>query len=110
MKTKLAVALIGLLLVGCATVPSTKVAINPNTGVVILDSPKEITISNLTAHLPNGTEVLLSGYSSKNSPEVLATVAAANAAMADKLLQLTDKLIQLGKEGAIKAGSGGLAP
>lgn len=111
MKRKLfAVAAMALLLAGCAGVPATKLGINPQTGVVNLDSPKEITITNLDITLSKGDHFILNGYSSKNSPDVIAAVAKANADMADKLLQLVDKLSKLAEQGALKAGTGGLAP
>lgn len=101
MKNKLAVLSVAVLvLAGCASVPATKFTVNPQTGVFSLDSPKEISWTNLEANLPGGATFKIQGYNSHNSPEVLATVAAANAQMADKLIQAMQILQALAAKGA----------
>ena len=85
---------------GCASVPATKVSLNPSTGAVTLESQKEIGISNLVATLPNGVTVQLQGYQSHNSADVIASVAAANAQMADKLVQAMQLLQSMGARSA----------
>lgn len=95
---------------GCQSVPSTKLNVNPQTGIVGLDSPKEITISNMVATLPNGTSFTLNGYSSHNSPDVIASVAAANAEMAKQYIEALKLLQSMAASGAMKGASGGLAP
>lgn len=84
----LALALMCALLTGCASVPATKLSINPTTGAVILESPKEIGISNMIATLPNGVQVQLQGYQSHNSVDVLAAVAAANAQSLAQIIEM----------------------
>ena len=84
---------------GCASVPATKVSINPTTGAITLESPKEIGISNMVATLPNGVQVTLQGYQSHNSVDVLSAVAAANA-------QSLAQIIEMIK--TAKGGAGGL--
>jgi hypothetical protein len=86
---------------GCASVPATKVSINPTTGAITLESPKEIGISNMIATLPNGVTVQLQGYQSHNSVDVLSAVAAANA-------QTLSQAVDLLK--SIRAAQGGMAP
>jgi PBP1b-binding outer membrane lipoprotein LpoB len=110
MKKLLLVPILAVLVAGCASVPSTKVSLDPKTGVFTLDSPKEITISNLVTKLPDGIEVKLVGYQSHNSPDVIAAVANANAQMADKLIQAMQLLQQMAAQGALKGATGGIAP
>lgn len=84
----LAAAALTILCGGCASVPATKLSINPTTGAVILESPKEIGISNMIATLPNGVQVQLQGYQSHNSVDVLAAVAAANAQSLAQIIEM----------------------
>jgi hypothetical protein len=89
-------------------VPSTEFSVNPQTGNVIVKSPKEIGISNLVATLPNGVSVQLQGYQSHNSPDVIAAVAAANALMADKLIQAVKVIQEMAAKGAASGATGGV--
>jgi len=91
MTTHIAAVLTALTLLatGCASVPATKLSLNPTTGAFVLESPKEIGISNMTATLPNGVTVSLQGYQSHNSVDILAAVAASNA---QSLAQIIDIL------------------
>lgn len=92
MKSLLPLAVLLLALSACATVPSTKFSVNPTNGVVSLDSPKDVSFTNLDASLPNGSHIVIQGYNSHNSPDVIAAVANANAQMADKLLKAMELL------------------
>jgi len=99
----LAILIALLACAGCQSVPATKLSINPTTGAIILESPKEIGISNMVATLPNGVQVQLQGYQSHNSIDVLAAVAASNA----KTLEQAIELLRSAKGGA---GGGLLLP
>lgn len=81
MKHALALALLAL--TGCTMVPATKVSFNPLTHELSIRSPKDITITNLVAMVnTNGTaSITIGAYSSYNNAEVIAAVAAQNAAM-----------------------------
>lgn len=85
---KLLILLMAATLTGCATVPSTKFAFNPKTGEIKVESPKEIDIKGLKVRVDGGkVDASIQSYSSHNSPDVIAAVANANAAMAEKILK-----------------------
>lgn len=90
-----------MLVTGCATVPSTKFSIDPNTGVVTLDSPKNVSFNNLDATLAGGNHIVIQGYSSTNAPDVIAAVAAANAAMADRMIEAMKILEAMATKSAV---------
>jgi len=90
----LALTTAALLITGCQSVPATKLKF----GSVALESPKEITISNLVTTFPDGTQLQLQGYQSHNSVDVLSAVASANAQSLAQLIEL------------IKSAKGGASP
>lgn len=90
-----------LLVTGCASVPSTKFSLDPKTGVLTLDSPKNVSFNNLDATLSNGNHIILQGYSSTNAVDVIAAVAAANAQMAGKLIEALQLLESMAAKGAV---------
>jgi uncharacterized lipoprotein YajG len=90
-----------LMLTGCiARVPATSIRV----GTVEIISPKEIEARGVRV-IKKGSDVdvRFDSLSSHNSPDVLATVAAANAKMADKVLQALDKLEAIAAKGAASA-------
>jgi hypothetical protein len=105
MKTflSLSLSLLLLCLSGCATVPQTVFTVDPKTGQVHVTSPKEIDLEGLKANvLPGGGFVLeIRRYRSHNSADVIASVAAANAAMAEKLSAMSERLVQSGAKAVI---------
>lgn len=90
-----------LLVAGCASVPSTKFTIDPKTGVVTLDSPKNVHAEEIEVTLPNGTRVRLKGYGSTNSPDAIAAVALGNAEMAGKLIDAMKLLESMAAKSAM---------
>lgn len=80
MKLTLALALLAC--AGCTVVPATRVSFNPVTHELVIRSPKDISITNLVATIStNGTaSITIGSYSSYNNAEVIAAVAAQNAA------------------------------
>jgi hypothetical protein len=92
-----------LLLSGCATVPQTVFTVDPKTGQVHVTSPKEIDLEGLSANVnPGGGFTLtIKRYRSHNSADVIGSVAAANAAMAEKLSAMSDKLMQSGSKAVV---------
>ena len=90
---------------GCAQVPATKFTIAPKTGTLSLDSPKDIAFTNLTSSMnPDGSfNISIGSYSSKNSPDVIAAVAAENAAMAATFADLVKTLGPMLIKGAVLA-------
>lgn len=110
MKKHVLIAVLSVAFAGCQSVPATKLGVNPQTGVVTLESPKEISISNLVVNLPNGVAFDLKGYQSHNSADVIGAVAASNAKMAEKYIEALQILQDMAKQGALKGATGGLAP
>lgn len=98
---KLLALLAVLSLAGCAVVPATKFSINPTNGVVTVDSPKDVSFTNLDASMPNGSHIVLQGYKSVNSPDVIAAVANANAQMADKIIKAMELWMSMAEKGAL---------
>lgn len=98
----LPLALLLLALPGCATVPQTQIRIPTKLGIASIDSPKETGWTNVVIEFKaDGTmKFSIGAVAAHNDANVIAAVAAANAAMADKALQLGEKAIELGVEGA----------
>jgi hypothetical protein len=102
---KQTIALLALLLTGCATVPSTHISLPTKAGLFQIDSPKETSWTNVVLEVsPDGTvKAHIGAVSAHNDASVIATVAAANAQMADKLTIMFEKLMQATGQGAGKA-------
>ncbi len=63
------------LILGCATVPATRISFNPKTKALDIRSPKDVTIKSVEV-TGNGTNFTLTvlGYESKNNIAVVAAV------------------------------------
>jgi len=68
MKTIPLVVCIGLL-AGCANTTTTIFRRDAKTGEIIVESPKDITITGLDAQLPDGTKIKLKKYTSRARPD-----------------------------------------
>lgn len=88
--------------IGCASVPDTQLRIIPKTGEVRFSGPKDVTLTNLNAVI-DGTKVSVKvgAMSAKNSPDVIAAVAAANEAMAEQLVRALQILGSMAAKGVI---------
>lgn len=91
---KLTLILAAGLLTGCASVPSTKISLPTKLGLFQINSPKETSWTNVVFELsPDGTlKTSIGAVTAHNDANVIAGVAAANAQMADKLIQLINRL------------------
>jgi hypothetical protein len=99
MKKSLSVAAVLVLtLSGCATdraVPATSLRLNPKTGEVQVNSPKEIDMRGVKVRVDGPrVDFTLESYSSHNSPDVIAAQAEANARAAAANAQTADKILQ----------------
>lgn len=69
-----------LALSGCVSVPSTRISFDPVTHEVRIQSPKEITIKDLSIEVVDGkASIKIGTYESKNNAAVITAVAEANA-------------------------------
>lgn len=90
--------LIGALLVvgcvGCASVPKTRISFNPVTKEIVIQSPKDVELTNLSATInkDGGALILVGTYTSKNNAEVINAVATQNANTWKAISDLTSKL------------------
>ena len=91
-KNLLALTLV--IMAGCASVPATKIAFNPVSKQLTIQSPKDVELSNLVATINTAGEckIEVGTYVSKNNAEVLAAVAAGNASTMKLVGDLTSKL------------------
>lgn len=97
---------VALAVCGCAHVPATTFSLNPKTGAVTIASPKEIDMQNVIVSVEGQrVNVNIGHYSSKNSPDVIAAVAAQNAATAQSAIALSQMAIQAGLSAAAKAAA-----
>lgn len=99
-----------LTLCGCQGIPSTQIGINPATRQFNVKSPKEIEAVNLDITLPDGSRFHADRLSSKNSPDVIASQAMANALQMEKANQMIDKATKLVESVGIKALTSGVGP
>ena len=107
MKKLLTITPILIALCGCVGVPATSLKINPTTGEFTIKGPKDTHMTNVIAEfaVPNkGTfKITIGSYSSQNSPDVIAAVAAGQAQNIDSLTKLSSSLAQAVAAGATKA-------
>lgn len=101
-----------LLFAGCAHVPETQISIPTPNGAWMLKSPKDNTWSNVvvTAKPDGSFSMQIGTVTSKNDADVIAAVAAQNAAMADKAMTLGTTVIQAGAAAVAKGAAAGIAP
>lgn len=103
MKTLASIAAVALL-TGCAGVPATKFNIDPATGAISVESPKDWHADWLEATLPNGTHILIKNVTATNNPADIAIVANANATMAISAIGLAQSALARAPIGAAPLG------
>jgi uncharacterized lipoprotein YajG len=86
------------ILVGCMTVPSTRITVDPVTKSIDVQSPKDIDIKGFRADFhPTATGTVVSvwidSYTSKNNIDVIKAVAERNAAMQEALTKEGKELL-----------------
>ena len=97
---------------GCASVPSTVIQLPTPKGMATLKSPKDTDWSGIEVTIgPDGTaHIVVKSVKASNNADVIASVANANAVMADKITAVAGKAIEVGAAAAAKGATGGLAP
>ena len=97
---------------GCASVPSTVIQLPTPKGMATLKSPKDTDWSGIEVTIgPDGTaHIVVKSVKASNNADVIASVANANAVMADKITAIAGKAIEVGAAAAAKGATGGLAP
>jgi len=72
---------------GCSTVPATQIKFNPITKTLVIRSPKDVEIRNLTAGLDEKerTTIRFESYVSKNNAAVIEAIARQNQATLNAL-------------------------
>jgi len=108
MKLKLAILALSLLVSGCASVPQTELKLPTELGVFEFNSPKQIYASNVVVRTTGKgqLDVQIGTITSRNDADVIATVAAANAEMAEKFIEAMRLIQAMAASGAMK----GVAP
>lgn len=95
-----------LLLSACQGIPRTEISMNPRTGAVTIYSPKEIDAEDLEVTTPSGVKFKAKLLKSHNSPDVIASQAAANALQLQKASELLEKASQLVEKLGVKGATG----
>lgn len=96
------------LLTGCAlfskpTLPATVVKFNPQTDVLNIQSPKDVTIQSVSINKGSNTFVMtVTGYSSTNNAALVGVVVNAQAAIASNAAVTINNLATLAAQAASK--------
>ena len=102
MKTTLLITLLAL--TGCASVPQTELKLPTPLGKLEFISPKQIYASNVVVRTTGQghLEVLIGTIVSRNDADVIGTLAAGNAAMAEKNVEMLKIIQSMVASGAIR--------
>jgi hypothetical protein len=101
----LLLAALAMVAAGCASVPQTTFKLNPKTGELVVTSPKQVEAEDLKAEFDrkSGFKFSVKKISSQNDAEILGAIAASNAAMAERVGAMAEKVFEAAGKGAVKA-------